>query len=292
MSRSMTTSPTRTTGRAPARGLRRLLLGVAVLAATAGTLAVASPAQAAGRDGVCDAGEFCYYYNSNEAGSVSDFTGSVANYGATQPSCYVFKGPGAGQGLCIKNDAASVWNRASVPVTVYYNSNYGGTSQTIPAGAKANLIAALKNNDASHLFGTSSGGGTVTGATAVARAQVWVNAGIPYNQSGYYQGYREDCSGYVSMAWGLPTPGLTTPYFTTVGHYISASQLQRGDALLNPAAGNAGHIVLFSGWANTAHTAYYGYEETGSHGAIYRQIPYPYWSGYGTFTPFHFNGLG
>ena len=45
-------------------------------------------ASAAGRDGVCDSGEFCYYYNSNEAGSISDFTGSLADYGTTQPSCY------------------------------------------------------------------------------------------------------------------------------------------------------------------------------------------------------------
>ncbi len=269
--------------------LGRLLAGAAALTAVVSTLAVASPAQAAGRDGVCDAGEFCYYYNSGEAGSVSDFTSSLGDYGTTTPSCYVFKGPGAGQGRCIKNDAASVWNRSSVPVTVYYNSNYGGTSQTIAPGAKTNLITALKNNNASHRFGSTGG---VTGALAVARAQVWVNAGIPYNQRGYYQGYREDCSGYVSMAWGLATPGLTTPTFTTVGHYLTgSSQLQRGDALLNSASGNAGHVVLFDAWANAAHTSYWGYEETGSHGAIHRVIPYPYWSGYGTFKPFHFNGL-
>ena len=33
---------------------------------------------AASRDGVCNTGEFCYYYNSGEAGSISDFTGSIA----------------------------------------------------------------------------------------------------------------------------------------------------------------------------------------------------------------------
>ena len=41
-------------------------------------LATATPAFAASRDGVCNTGEFCYYYNSGEAGSISDFTGSIA----------------------------------------------------------------------------------------------------------------------------------------------------------------------------------------------------------------------
>ncbi|AKU15622.1 phage tail tip lysozyme [Luteipulveratus mongoliensis] len=132
---------------------RRTTLALAPLATLgivgAGIIAP-SAAQAAGRDGVCDSGEFCYYYNSNQAGSISDFTGDIADYGATQPSCYDFKGAGAGKGLCVKNNAASVWNKSSKPVTVYFNSDYGGSSQTIAAGTKANLNSTLKNNNASH----------------------------------------------------------------------------------------------------------------------------------------------
>jgi hypothetical protein len=37
-------------------------------------------------------------YNSNNAGSIFDFAGSVTDYGATQPTCYEFKGVGTGQG--------------------------------------------------------------------------------------------------------------------------------------------------------------------------------------------------
>ncbi|GLW65197.1 hypothetical protein Arub01_34410 [Actinomadura rubrobrunea] len=117
---------------------------------------LASPASAAARDGKCDSGEFCYYYNSNNQGSVSDFTGSVANYGTSQPSCYDFKGPGNGKGQCIKNNAASVWNRSSKTVRVYYNSNYGGAYQDFKPGAKGNLNATLKNQNASHEFAPSS----------------------------------------------------------------------------------------------------------------------------------------
>ncbi|MFG1997535.1 SpoIID/LytB domain-containing protein [Spirillospora sp. NPDC048911] len=113
----------------------------------------ASPASAASRDGVCDNGEFCYYYNSDNQGSISDFTGSVADYGTEQPSCYDFKGAGTGQGQCVKNQAASVWNRSTKTVRVYFNSNYSGTYQDFAAGAKGNLNAGLKNQNASHEFG-------------------------------------------------------------------------------------------------------------------------------------------
>ena len=117
---------------------------------------VAAPAEAAARNGKCEAGEFCYYYNSGNKGSVSDFKGSVADYGAKQPSCYEFKGSGAGKGRCIKNDAASVWNRTNKTVRVYYNSNYGGKYQDFKPGAKGNLNATLKNNNASHQIGPKS----------------------------------------------------------------------------------------------------------------------------------------
>ena len=73
----------------------------------------APSAQAAARDGICESGEFCLYYNSDHAGSVSDFTTSITDYGASQPECYEFKGAGAGKGQCVKNNAASVWNRTS-----------------------------------------------------------------------------------------------------------------------------------------------------------------------------------
>jgi surface antigen len=127
------------------------------LAITAPFLATVTPAYAAARNGVCDSGEFCYYYNSGEAGSVSDFTGSLGDYGTTEPSCYDFKGAGAGKGVCVKNNAASVWNRTGQTVTVYFNSNYGGASQSFAAGAKGNLNATLKNNNASHHVGALSG---------------------------------------------------------------------------------------------------------------------------------------
>ena len=102
------------------------------------------------RNGVCQSGEFCYYYNSYQAGSMSDHKPSQADYGATQPTCYEFKTAGNGQGVCVKNHAASVWNRTGHTVRVYFNSSYGGAYQSVAAGAKVNLNSTLKNQNASH----------------------------------------------------------------------------------------------------------------------------------------------
>lgn len=137
---------------------RGAVVAAAAIALTAPAIMVATAqsAQAAGRNGTCDSGEFCYYYNSDNAGSVSDFTTSVGDYGTTQPSCYDFKGSGSGQGQCIKNDAASVWNRSSKTVRVYFNSNYSGSYQEFASGAKGNLNSTLKNQNASHQFITTT----------------------------------------------------------------------------------------------------------------------------------------
>ena len=120
------------------------------------TTVTAAPAQAAtARNGVCESGEFCYYYNSNNAGSISDHPASdLGNYGTDPASCYEFRTSGRnGYSQCIKNNAASVWNRTGKRVRVHYNSYYGGTYQTFQAGDKRNLNATLKNNNASHDVG-------------------------------------------------------------------------------------------------------------------------------------------
>ncbi|WP_157543763.1 MULTISPECIES: CHAP domain-containing protein [unclassified Kitasatospora] len=135
------------------------IAGTALAMAVPLIATTSAPAFAASRDGVCDSGEFCLYYNSDQAGSVSDFTGSISDYGATQPSCYEFKSAGSGQGVCVKNNAASVWNRTGQTVRVYFNSGYAGASQDFASGAKGNLNATLKNNEASHQLLSSGGGG-------------------------------------------------------------------------------------------------------------------------------------
>src|SRR5690606_6672041 len=126
-----------------------LALAAVAVGMTVASVASAPRAEAAGRDGKCDKGEFCYFYNSNNKGSISDFTESIDNYGTKQPSCYEFKGAGNGKGQCIKNNAASVWNRTGRTVYVYYNSNFGGKAQKIAPGYKGQLTT-VYNENASH----------------------------------------------------------------------------------------------------------------------------------------------
>ncbi|MDX6742000.1 SpoIID/LytB domain-containing protein [Actinocorallia sp. A-T 12471] len=138
------------------RTLSRFAATAAAMAVGGMVLATAAPVSAASRNGVCQTGEFCYYFNSNNKGSVSDFSGSVADYGTKQPSCYDFKGAGNGKGKCIKNEAASVWNRSAKTVRVYFNSKYKGAYQDFRPGAKGNLETGLKNQNASHKFLSST----------------------------------------------------------------------------------------------------------------------------------------
>eukprot|EP01113_Clastostelium_recurvatum_P004516 TRINITY_DN119_c0_g1_i1.p1 TRINITY_DN119_c0_g1~~TRINITY_DN119_c0_g1_i1.p1 ORF type:complete len:167 (-),score=32.38 TRINITY_DN119_c0_g1_i1:129-578(-) len=122
----------------------------------------------------------------------------------------------------------------------------------------------------------------------ISRAKVWVANKVPYNQGGSYQGYREDCSGYVSMAWQSSQPGHTTQTIPQIAHAISKAELKPGDCLLNTAE----HVVLFGGWTNSAQTEYQAYEETRpGEGTVSRVTPYPYWSGYGNFVPYRYNEI-
>ncbi|MER8002331.1 FG-GAP-like repeat-containing protein, partial [Streptomyces sp. NPDC095613] len=125
----------------------------------------------------------------------------------------------------------------------------------------------------------------ITRSQVTARAKAWVGIGLDYDWGGSYQGYRTDCSGYVSMAWKLDA-SLTTDTFGPRGvtEGIGKSELKPGDALLNKASGASGHVVLFEKWSDSDHSTYMGYEFTSS-GVHHREIPYPYYSGYGTFVP-------
>jgi len=124
--------------------------------------------------------------------------------------------------------------------------------------------------------------------TIIARAKVWVANKVPYNQGGLYQGYREDCSGYVSMAWESSQPGHVTQTFDQISHAISKAELLPGDCLLYAAE----HVVLFAGWTSSAQTEYIAYEETKpGEGTVTRPTPYPYWYDQSDFKPFRYNNV-
>lgn len=131
-------------------------------------------------------------------------------------------------------------------------------------------------------------GSCVEAATVFGRAQSWLTAWsggpVPYLSSGdpadWFQGYRRDCSGYVSMALGLDGPGLNTSGLAAHSTIISKSDLRPGDLLINTAPDLRGHVVLFERWTDASMSRYYGYEQSGDGGTHHRIIPYPYFSGY------------
>lgn len=134
---------------------RPAAVAAAVLALGASMLTSAPAATAAARNGVCESGEFCLYYNSDQQGSRVDLVNSQRDYGSGS-GCITFVSSGAGQGQCVKNNAASARNLTGRPVFVFYNSDFGGTYDEIPAGASANLNANVYNNNASQIVGDAS----------------------------------------------------------------------------------------------------------------------------------------
>jgi hypothetical protein len=147
---------------------------------------------------------------------------------------------------------------------------------------------------------------TASSNEILARARTWTSINVGYSQGKPYYpdnqtGYRPDCSGFVTMAWGLsnqPNGGLNTDGLATVSHQISKEELQPGDILLNTQAD--AHVVIFGGWISngqlttTVSDQYDALEENGSefYGyAVEHTIPYPYYPGYNpqAYVPMRLN---
>ena len=121
------------------------------------------------------------------------------------------------------------------------------------------MIAASPN--VNYVASSNARGGSITRNTVMARAQSWVDERVPYNQGAYWTdengSYREDCSGFVSMAWNLPS-SMTTWTLPQIATQISTSALQPGDVLDYTAE----HVILFAGWKDQSAGTFYYYAES------------------------------
>jgi hypothetical protein len=112
------------------------------------------------------------------------------------------------------------------------------------------------------------------------RAQVWVDEKVPYSQTATTNGYRQDCSGYVSYCWASSTSGggHVTSNMQEICTKISKNDLKKGDAILKPSQ----HVLLFGGWIDS--DAFYEYAEHQS-GDVCRKSTgyYSYFSSNGYF---------
>jgi hypothetical protein len=126
----------------------------------------------------------------------------------------------------------------------------------------------------------------------LARAATWNGGPVPYLSSNdpttLLDGYRRDCSGYASMALGLPGPGLDTAGLAARSTPVQKTDLRPGDLLINVAAGAAGHVVIFDRWTDATMSSYVGYEQSGDGGTHHRVIPYPYFAGSPQPSPYRF----
>lgn len=133
----------------------------------------------------------------------------------------------------------------------------------------------------------------VTRAEIIDRARRWVDAKVPYSLSEYWSdGYRRDCSGYVSMAWNL-AKNEWTGSLARFGDRITRDNLQAGDILLfhdaaDPTGGS--HVTIFGGWTDYTHTRYTAYEQTKPH-TRKRATPMAYWNDSASYVAYRYKGL-
>jgi hypothetical protein len=114
-------------------------------------------------------------------------------------------------------------------------------------------------------------------STMLKRGKSWVTAKVPYSQSrtycNSYGRYRTDCSGFVSMAWGLHT-SYWTGSLLGVAKKVSNSKLTAGDALTHYATSTSrGHVALV---VSKSKKGVYVYAEP--HSGSYAQKQYWSWT--------------
>jgi hypothetical protein len=108
----------------------------------------------------------------------------------------------------------------------------------------------------------SSIGGSITRSEVIARARDWLDKNVQYSQTSYHtdpshsKTYRQDCSGFVSMAWHLSS-SRTTWTLPDVSTKISKSNLMAGDILDDP----NDHTAIFEKWIDKSAGTFWVIEE-------------------------------
>ncbi|MEU0882539.1 hypothetical protein ABZ345_28365 [Lentzea sp. NPDC005914] len=138
-------------------------------------------------------------------------------------------------------------------------------------------------------------GRLISRSEIVERACSWLRDSVAYSQTKFHQNehgiYRADCSGFVSMAWGLPgVPevrhgGLDTRGLVLVSSLIPPEELKAGDVIIRANGTNqTRHVVIFAAWAEEP-GRYWAYEQAGGHRTRLRSVLYPYEAGAEQYAP-------
>jgi cell wall-associated NlpC family hydrolase len=130
-------------------------------------------------------------------------------------------------------------------------------------------------------------GAPIRRSEIIERAESWLRPTVPYSTNKFHHNefgiYRTDCSGYVSMAWGLSgvpldrRGGLDTLGLAGVSESIERDDLRAGDILLRTEGSRLiRHVAIFHEWADDDGAAYWGFEQSGGTGTVHRLVSYPY----------------
>lgn len=170
---------------------------------------------------------------------------------------------------CNASDPDQNWNLVNLPSGEFLirrnGTNFCVDSPTRTNTGRIHLITCDANNANQRWRSTTTGSNQ---NRILQRAKAWVDARVPYNQRNTYDGYRMDCSGFISMAWELIRPGFVT---SNLPHTVVSNpdDLRPGDAINNKQLGNNGHVVMFVQWSgnwNQGRRNFVAYEENGGYG--------------------------
>ncbi|MDO8916233.1 MAG: hypothetical protein Q7W16_09155 [Coriobacteriia bacterium] len=137
-------------------------------------------------------------------------------------------------------------------------------SSTAASGRIATVLAAAALF--SLLLSTPAPAHAITRDEVIARASNWVNLRLHYSRRAHFGGYRRDCSGMVSMAWGLGR-SYTSRTIASRAVRIPIGSLQPGDAVRTP-----GHVAIFARWANRRTGMYVALEQSGRKAGAVRRV--------------------
>ncbi|MFI8952631.1 hypothetical protein ACIGO6_39955, partial [Streptomyces sp. NPDC053750] len=153
--------------------------------------------------------------------------------------------------------SASLTLAATIAVTTAEPRTAAGT------GRQQDTIAAIASTRTTGTLGRAARPGThVTREQVIRRAQAWVEKKVRYSQSEWHTDqatggpWRQDCSGFISMAWQLPA-SETTLTLPRHARPIDVRTLQPGD-LLN----SSSHALLFHRWTDKAKGRFTYYQES------------------------------
>lgn len=130
-----------------------------------------------------------------------------------------------------------------------------------PARADSLVTSQWLTPESNGSLGNGALGDPISRDQVLARGRVWVDLKVPYNPHGleapwgwWYDSktggrYRQDCSGFVSMAWQLPQNHNTWTLRNVSTRLGSLDELLPGDALNNIDT----HVMLFVRWTDASH---------------------------------------